>query len=171
MFEEIRVRSESRLDFPPLADVLPREREPQLRGVDTTSLKEAHAAVAKRAEEQAALYQFTDKLYRAASLDDIYDAAFHAIARALRCYRASILLFDESGVMCFVAWRGLSAAYRKAVEGHTPWKPGATDPQPICIEDIDAADLPQPLKDVVTAEGIHALAFIPLVARGTVVLT
>ena len=146
-----------------------RESEPLLHGVDAILLKEAHAAIAKRAEEQAALYQFTDKLYRAASLDDIYDAAFHAIAKALRCYRASILLFDELGVMRFVAWRGLSNAYRKAVEGHTPWKPGAPDPQPICLEDIDTADLPQSLKDVVRAEGIRALAFIPLVARGGVV--
>jgi PAS domain S-box-containing protein len=169
MSDEIRVRSERRLDFPPFADVLPRESEPLLRDVDAILLREAHAAIAKRAEEQAALYQFTDKLYRAASLDDIYDAAFDAIAKALRCYRASILLFDESGVMCFVAWRGLSAAYRNAVEGHTPWKPDATDPQPICLEDIDAAELPQSLKDVVRAEGIHALAFIPLAVRGRVV--
>ena len=34
--------------------------------------------------------------------------------RALPCQRASILLFDESGVMRFVAWRGLSDAYRRA---------------------------------------------------------
>ncbi len=169
MSDEIRVRSERQLEFPPSADIPRRESEPLLHGVDAILLKEAHAAIAKRAEEQAALYQFTDKLYRAASLDDIYDAAFHAIAKALRCYRASILLFDESGVMRFVAWRGLSNAYRKAVEGHTPWKPGAPDPQPICLEDIDTADLPQSLKDVVRAEGIRALAFIPLVARGGVV--
>jgi hypothetical protein len=141
MSEEIRVSSESRLDLSPPADSLPRQVEP-LFGTDAILLREALAAAARRAEEQAALYQFTDKLYRATSLDDIYGAAFDAIARALCCYRASILLFDEGGVMRFVAWRGLSADYRKAVEGHTPWKQGETDPQPVCIEDIGAADLP-----------------------------
>jgi hypothetical protein len=32
--------------------------------------------------------------------------------------RASILLFDPDGVMRFKASRGLSEAYRAAVEGH-----------------------------------------------------
>ena len=58
--------------------------------------------------EQAALYRFTDQLFRAASADDIYAAALDAISRSLSCDRASILLFDETGIMKFVAWRGLS---------------------------------------------------------------
>jgi PAS domain S-box-containing protein len=165
MSEEIRVRSERWLDLPPPSERLPPQIEPLAFGTDAVLLKEALATAAQRADEQAALYQFTDKLYRSTSLDDIYGAAFDAIGSALRCYRASILLFDEAGVMRFVAWRGLSADYRRAVDGHTPWKPGETDPEPVCIEDIDAADLPQPLKDVVKSEGIGALAFIPLVAR------
>jgi len=168
MSDEIRIRSERWLDLPPLADLLPPD-EPPAPTVDLALLRQAQATVARRAEEQAALYQFTDKLYRATSLDDIYDAAFDAIARALRCYRASILLFDEAGVMRFVAWRGLSAGYRQAVEGHSPWKPGDRDPQPVWLADVDGADLPQALKDVVRAERIRALAFIPLVARGEVV--
>jgi len=136
---------------------------------DITERKRVEEALAKRADEQAALYQFTDRLFRAASRNDVYDAALDAIVRALGCERASVLIFDDAGVVRFVAWRGLSEGYRKAVEGHSPWTRDATDPQPIIINDIDAAELDASLKATVKAEGIGALAFIPLTARGELV--
>jgi PAS domain S-box-containing protein len=124
----------------------------------------------KRTEaSQAALYQFTDRLFRARSIDDVYEAALDAIIRALRCDRASILVFDHAGVMRFVAWRGLSDAYRLAVEGHSPWTRETKDPRPISIDNVDLADLDAPLKATVKAEGIAALAFIPLIAGGELV--
>ncbi len=124
----------------------------------------------KRSEEQqAALYQFTDRLFRAANPSDVHEAALDAIMRALGCDRASILIFDASGIMKFVAWRGLSAGYRQAVEGHSPWTRDTKDPQAIAIADIDAADLDAELKATVKAEGIGALAFIPLTAKGELV--
>ena len=123
----------------------------------------------RRAEnQQAALHKFTDRLYRADSRQAVYDAALDAIGEALGCERGSILLFDESGAMRFVAWRGLSDAYRRAVDGHSPWTRNTTNPQPICIADVDTADL-APLKATVQAEGIGALAFIPLMAKGVLV--
>ena len=98
---------------------------------DITDHERAVKSLAKRMTEQAALYRFTDQLFRAASADDIYAAALDAIVRALGCDRASILLFDETGIMKFVAWRGLSEQYRRAVEGHSPWTRDTKDPQPI----------------------------------------
>ena len=80
------------------------------------------------------------------------------------CQRAAILLFDKEKVMRFVAWRGLSERYRKAVEGHSPWKPDAKNPKPVCINDVDNADIPKPLKSTIRREGIRAVAFIPLVS-------
>jgi two-component sensor histidine kinase len=71
--------------------------------------------------------------------------------------------------MRFAAWRGLSDAYRKAVDGHSPWTSDVTDPTPICIDDVDAADLDASLKATVKAEGIGALAFIPLTVKGKLV--
>ena len=71
--------------------------------------------------------------------------------------------------MRFVAWRGLSEPYRAAVEGHSPWAPSDKDPRPICIEDVDAAELDPSLKEIVKTENIASLAFIPLVAQGTLV--
>jgi PAS domain S-box-containing protein len=124
----------------------------------------------KRTEAtQAALYRFTDKLFRAGCVDDVYEAALDAICRALECDRASILMFDHTGVMRFVAWRGLSEGYRRAVEGHSPWSRESKDPQPITIDDIGHAELDASLKATVNAEGIAALAFIPLIARGELV--
>ena len=136
---------------------------------DMTERKRAEETLAKRVDEQAALYQFTDKLFRAGSIDEIYEAALDAIVRAMGCERASILLFDDFGVMKFVAWRGLSDCYRQAVEGHSPWTRETRDPDVISIADIDGAELDGSLKATVNAEGIAALAFIPLTARGELV--
>jgi PAS domain S-box-containing protein len=127
--------------------------------------RETAQKLAEAARQKEALYQFVERRHRAESLDEIYAAALDAILSALRCERASILLHDEAGVMRFVAWRGLSDDYRKAVEGHSPWKPGDPDPRPVCVPDIAAAELDESLKAVVTAEGIGALAFIPLVVK------
>lgn len=136
---------------------------------DISVRKRTELALARRAEEQAALYEFTDRLFRATSAEDVYQAALDAIVRALDCERVSILLFDDSGVMKFVAWRGLSEGYRKAVEGHSPWTKGARDPEPITVNNIDAADLSDDLRATVKAEDIAALAFIPLTARGELI--
>jgi PAS domain S-box-containing protein len=126
-------------------------------------------ALISQANEATALYRLTDRLYRASSLDDVYEAALDAIVETLDCNRASILLFDEAGVMRFVAARGLSKNYRMALEGHSPWKLGQRDPQPIFVSDIDHTNEPDWVKAEVKKEGIRGLAFIPLVARGAVI--
>lgn len=137
--------------------------------VDITQLKSVEAAAAQRAAEQGALFRFTDQLYRAASLEDVYAAALDTMFAVLGCSRASILLFDQSGVMRFVASRGLSKDYREAVTGHTPWTPGQADPDPVTIEDIDLSDESDAVKAIIRGEGIRALAFVPLVSHGGVI--
>jgi PAS domain S-box-containing protein len=134
--------------------------------IDISQLKQAEFAAARRADEQAALYKFTDRLYRSTTLQDAVDAALDAITGGLGCRRAAILLFDEEGIARFVGWRGLSEGYRAAVEGHCPWKPGERDPQPLFVPDIDLTDEPESLKATVRGEGICGLAFIPLVVHG-----
>jgi PAS domain S-box-containing protein len=144
------------------------QRNEELKAV---VVQQAESAEALRKSEhlQGVLYRFTDALHRAASLTEVCDSALDSILSALRCERASILLLDDTGVMRFAGWRGLSEGYRNAVEGHSPWKPGEANPQPICINDIDVADIPEPLKMVVKAEHIRALAFIPLIVNGTLI--
>ena len=132
-----------------------------------TSILETNTDVTarKRAEQQQrALYQFAQLQYIATNVDEIHDASLDAILSAMDCHRAAILLFDKEKVMRFVAWRGLSERYRKAVEGHSPWKPDAKNPKPVCINDVDIADIPKPLKSTIRSEGIRAAAFIPLVS-------
>lgn len=126
----------------------------------------AEGALERRAREQEALFRFTDRLYRAGSLSDSYDAALSAIIGTLDCKAASILRFDRDGVMRFAAWHGLSDGYRKAVDGHSPWTQGEAEPAPIFIADIDQADLPDALRDSIKSEGIRSIAFLPLTCGG-----
>ncbi len=119
---------------------------------------------------ETAIYTFTDRLFRAGTAGEIYEAGLDAIVNILHCDRASILLFDATNRMRFVAWRGLSEDYRKAVDGHSPWKPEDKTASPICIQDIANADhLSEELKTVVRAEHIAALVFIPVFAGGKIV--
>jgi PAS domain S-box-containing protein len=139
------------------------------RSKSEAKVAEQTRALEQLKESETALYTFTDRLFRAKSDQEIYEAGLDAILSILRCDRASILLFDNHDVMRFVAWRTLSEQYRKAVDGHSPWKAGDRFAEPICISDIEkAADLPEALRAVVRAERIAALAFIPIFAGGKI---
>ena len=106
---------------------------------------------------------------RARTLDDIYQAALDALARGLAVSRASILLFDPDNVLRFKASRGLSEAYRTAVEGHSPWTPDSLDPHPIVVDDVTREPSLAPLLQTIVDEGIAGMAFIPLVSVGRVI--
>ena len=119
--------------------------------------------------QRDALYLLSEQLHRASSVEEIYDAAMDAIESALGCERSAILLFDDGGIMQFVASRGLSEDYRRAVTGHTPWKPDEADAVPIDIPDVAHAELDDQLKATVLQEGIRAIAFVPLVSDGALI--
>lgn len=106
---------------------------------------------------------------RTRTVDEIYAAALDALRDGLDVSRASILLFDADGVMRFKAHRGLSDAYRKAVEGHTPWTPDSTDPHPIVVAEVTRDPSLAPYLPAIAAEGIAAMAFIPLVSMNRVI--
>jgi len=114
---------------------------------------------------EQALYELLEGINRAESQKAVYEAAMDFILAALRCEKVSILLFDDAGVMRFVAWRGLSDGYRQAVEGHSPWAADSLDAHPICVADLGAVPADELIKTIL-AEGIRALAFIPLTSRG-----
>lgn len=136
---------------------------------DTTTAHVATEFNAHRAEEQSALFEFTDRLQYATADSELYELAMTAIIRAMHCKRAAILQYDSGGVMRFVASRGLSEPYCRAVEGHSPWRADSKDAEPICIPDTNRADLSDELKETVLREGIRALAFIPLKEDGRLV--
>jgi PAS domain S-box-containing protein len=136
---------------------------------DITGRKIAEQALARRMDEQAALFEFSERLQHVTSLQEVYNVALDAIAHALDCQRAAILLFDGSDVMRFVAWRGLSDGYRQAAEGHSPWGRDEKDPRPVYFETIEGSSLSDALKETVTREGIGAVAFIPIQEGGQLV--
>ncbi|MBV9564417.1 MAG: PAS domain S-box protein [Bradyrhizobium sp.] len=129
---------------------------------DITDRKSAEQALAGRMEEQAALFAFSERLQHCVTRQQVFEAALDAITRALGCERASVLLFDPDGVMRFVAWRGLSDAYRRAVEGHSPWRRDEVNPQPVYMDDVSGSDLPPALQETLAREGIAAAAFLPV---------
>src|SRR6185503_6656541 len=71
------------------------------------------------------LYGLAAAANSAERIEQVFDVALDGIGRALGASRSSILVFDREGVMRFRSWRGLSEEYRRAVEGHSPWKKDA----------------------------------------------
>jgi PAS domain S-box-containing protein len=131
---------------------------------DVTEQRHAAAELEQKFRELQAVYRMTDTVTRAGAIEEIYEAALDELQRTVHANRASILLFDEDGVMRFKAWRGLSEEYRRAVEGHSPWSPSDPDPQPVLVPDVDADPHLTSLLPVLHAEGIRAVGFIPLVS-------
>ena len=136
---------------------------------DITERKLTEESLAEAARQRDALYRFVDRRQEATSVDDIYAAALEVVLSTLRCDRAAILLYDAASVMRFVAWHGLSQRYRRAVEGHVPWKHGSRKPRPVAMDNIDLAGISGSLKATIRSEGIQAVAFIPLIAEGKLI--
>jgi PAS domain S-box-containing protein len=111
----------------------------------------------------------TQAMGRGRRAQDIYDVALEALARGLGVDRSSILLFDPDGVMRFKASRGISDAYRAAVEGHTPWSPSDAAAEPLVVGDVEADPGLAPFLATLRREGIGAMTFIPLVSQSRVV--
>jgi PAS domain S-box-containing protein len=163
-YETVRVRKDGTLLDISLTVSPIRDREGRLIGAS----KIARDITARRRAEQQqkALYELSAGVNRAVALTQIYELAVEAICRCQRADRSAILLFDADHVMRFKAWRGLSESYRRAVEGHSPWKPDDPNPQPIWIDDIATAPIDEALRAVVEREGIRSLAFVPMTYEG-----
>jgi len=136
---------------------------------DISERTRAAESLSRTVRELGTLFHLTERLQDARSAQKVYEAALEAITEALACERDSILLFDSASVIRFVAWKGISEQYRKAVDGHSPWKPEMSDAAPIFVADIRETDEPDALKKVIGGEGIRGLAFIPLVRNGRVI--
>ena len=98
----------------------------------------------------------------AGSLQAVYDAALRGVQEALNIERASLLVFDASGTMRFVAWSGLSDAYRTAVDGHSPWSVDETAATPILVPDVEQDMSLAEYLPIFRRESVRGLAFVPL---------
>ena len=129
---------------------------------DITKRKQFEATRARQYEALQANFTMTVALSQASSLEEVYEQGIDGVQRALKVDRASILLFDDDGVMRFKASRGLSKEYLQAVEGHSPWLREAVNPPPICVADIEEDPSTEEYREIFRAEHIRALGFIPL---------
>jgi PAS domain S-box-containing protein len=111
------------------------------------------------------IHQLIAAIGRAERIEEIYEAALNGLQDTVAADRAAILLVDADGVMRFKVWHGLSESYRRAVEGHTPWTITDANPQPVLVADVAHEPMADALRVALQAEGIHAIAFIPLVSR------
>jgi signal transduction histidine kinase/CheY-like chemotaxis protein len=103
------------------------------------------------------------------TVDEICAVALHALAGGLGLARSAILLFDDDSVMRFAAWRNISADYRAAVEGHSPWRPDTPNPEPLVVPDVTKEPSLAAFLPTIQAEGIAAMTFVPLVSLDRVI--
>ena len=130
---------------------------------DITDRARAAEEVRLRVAELETVYRMATAVVEAETLEAVLEEALDALTSGLRAERASVLLADADGVMRFRAWRGLSDGYRAAADGHSPWPPDATDPEPVLVTDVLEDEHLAAFRDTIVGEGIRALAFIPLV--------
>lgn len=115
------------------------------------------------------LYELARTIVEASGIEAVFAAALSAIERALQTDRAAILVFDDAGVMRFKAWHGLDEAYRRAVEGHSPWSRDEQGPTAIVVPDVETDASLASYLPLFRQHQIAALGFVPLLARGRLV--
>jgi PAS domain S-box-containing protein len=170
-FETERVAKDGRLvpvalSVSPIRDVQGRVIGASKIARDNSERRRVREHLERSVQTLEVLYRLAAQIGRARGRGEVADAGTQAILQVARAPRASVLAFDDAGVMRFVSWSGLSDRYRAAVEGHSPWTREARDPQPILVEDVDKAPELAPLLPTIRAEGIRAMGFIPLMYQG-----
>jgi PAS domain S-box-containing protein len=126
----------------------------------------ADAGPASAGSHAALLAELAAALAGAASLEELCERAVDAVRASLGTDRASVLLLDQDGVMRFRAWKGLSDEYRAATDGHSPWAADTVDARPIVVPDVARDPALEALRDVILAEHIQALVFVPIAYAG-----
>ena len=124
--------------------------------VDITEQKRAAHELQRKLEQMQVLSGLAEAVNRAQEPAEIYRAALQGLTRAVGADRASVLIFDADDVIRFKAWSGLSDEYRAAVAGHTPWRRGAPDAQPIAVPDVLEDSSLSGLGPVLAKEGIRS---------------
>jgi len=136
---------------------------------DVTDDHRAEVAVRKQLLQLETISSVAAAIDRFDALDDVLYAAIAELVTATSADRAAVLLFDDEAVMRFRAWRGLSDEYRAAVDGHTPWTAHERDPRPFSVADVAEDESLEEFRQTILAEGIRALAFVPLIHQSRLV--
>lgn len=132
-------------------------------GMDISERKLSEQKLQRKYDQLQLIAQLSDAVSKANELEDIYRLALGGLLNTIQADRASVLQFDEEGIMQFKAAHGLSDGYRQKAAGHSPWKQDAINPVPIFVSDVANEPSLSNLLPVIREEGITALGFIPLV--------
>jgi two-component sensor histidine kinase/HAMP domain-containing protein len=132
----------------------------------TKALRLSERDLKRRYRQQQAIFRLVELVSQAEQLEPIYEGALNCLIEILYLDRAAIMLWDEDNVMRLRAWKGISLENCQAWEGYTPWKLEAPNPQAIYIQNVERnLEIPPELRQIILAEGIHALAFVPLLSQ------
>ncbi len=132
-------------------------------GIDISERKMAEENLQRKYDQLQLIANLSDAVSKANELEDIYKLALNGLLTTIRADRASVLQFDENGIMQFKAAHGLSEYYCTQAAGHSPWKEDAINPTPIFVTNVTEEPTLSGLLPVIQQEGITALGFIPLV--------
>ncbi|MBK7643783.1 MAG: CHASE domain-containing protein [Planctomycetes bacterium] len=129
---------------------------------DVTARKQAEA-------EQAAALALATALARSSDARQAARAVNDALGETTGLSRSAVLLFDDDALCRFVGWRGLSMEFRRAVEGHCPWKRGEPDAVPMVVNDVASDPSLSIYRELFRQEGIASLAYVPVATEKGVI--
>jgi len=147
-------------------------------GAEPSSMPARRSSNTSRSRTRSAdcaSFVLATRLARAEHIREAADAALDAIqprrtrGRTRALQRAAVLTYGHDGVCRFVGSRGLSEAYRAAVEGHCPWVQGTPDARSIVVQNVAKDPALAPYRELFKREKIGAMAFIPLATERGVV--
>ncbi len=107
------------------------------------------------------IHTITVQIGAARHVDEVYDAALDGLCAILGASRASVVTPDAQHVLRCRATRGLSDAYRVAMEAAIVPSTRELENESVVLEDVTALPDDQ-TRAVLLAEGIRALAYVPL---------
>lgn len=148
-----------------------RSPEAQLRGIARAQLRrvpdvnEPGRWANDESTELKLLSSLVMAIQRGQTLEETCSQALELISTTLPNVRAGVLLPDVNGVMQFKAWHGLSGGYRQALAGHCPWSKDESEPKPIFSAAVISDEVWSSYRSLFLAEGVRALAFIPLLQQ------
>ncbi len=117
-------------------------------------------------KELRALHALSEAINRGDTTDAVYPEAIGALRWITGAERAAVLMLDQGDAMRFVAWDGLSDAYRAAVGGHSPWAAREARAEPLVVLDAGREPALAALLPALKSEGIASLAFVPIAHQG-----
>ena len=120
----------------------------------------------RQANNLKSLYEMMAIISQTSSVDEVYDAALNSVQATMLAERASILLFDQKGVLRFKAWCGLSETYRTTAENRPIEVSNKNNPRPFPVANVRQEPALASMQDLMQQENIEAALFIPLAYQG-----